>query len=233
MTAADLIKGSFRVLGILEPGESLEASMQADAFAALNDMVDGWANERLTLFSNARSTYTLTPGLNPHTIGVGGTFNVERPMAVDRASIVPSTAAGTERPLALLSEAEWQGLQGKTSAGSPFSMWYQTTYPLGRLWLNPVPDAADTLVLYVLAQLGRFASVSATVDLPPGYTRALKYNLAKELAPEYGVKLSAEAADIANESKADLKRINNRPSYLRSDSALLRGGTFSLASGDK
>jgi hypothetical protein len=130
-----------------------------------------------------RSTYPLTPTLQPQTIGVGGTFNTSRPVRIERASIV---SAGSETPLCILSDAEWQNLQGKTSAGRPVSLWVDATYPLMGLWLNPIPNVADTLVLYTWQQLN--ASPQPTrFDLPPGYARAIRDNLAKEFAPEFGV----------------------------------------------
>lgn len=238
MTVADLIRIAFRTLGVLAAEEAPSASEQSDALDTLNDMLDSWAGERLALFATLRSTYTLTPSLDPHSIGLGATFNTTRPVRIDRASITPavvtgSAATGTERPLRMLSDAEWQDTQAKTSVGMPLALWVRTSYPMMRLHLVPIPNAADTLVLYTWQQLGRFASAATTFDLPPGYARAIRYNLAKELAPEFGVSLSAEAADIANESKSTLKRLNAQTSYLRTDAALLPGGgRFNLISGD-
>lgn len=114
-TVADLIKGAFKVLGVLAAEETPSAAEQQDAFAALNDMLDGWANERLTLFATRRDSYTLTPSLNPHTIGTLGTFATTRPVHIDRASIVLATSTNSELPLKLLSDAEWQATQGKAT----------------------------------------------------------------------------------------------------------------------
>lgn len=231
-TVAELIRGAFGVLGVLAASESPGAAEQADGLEALNDMLDSWAGERLVLHATLRSTHTLTPALSPHTIGTGGTFATTRPVRVDRASIVLAGSPGSETPLPILSDAEWQNTQGKTTSGTPVALWIETAHPLEKLWLNPVPNAADTLVLYSWQQLGRFASAATTVDLPPGYSRALRFNLAKELGPEYGVALSAEAMDIANESKATLKRVNQQPTYLRCDPAVLSAGGVNLVTGD-
>lgn len=228
-TVADLIRGAFRVLGVLAASESPKASEQADGLESLNDMLDSWASERLTLFATLRSTHTLTPSLSPHTIGTAGTFNTTRPIRIDRASIV---SGGSETPISILSDAEWQETQGKDSVGTPSMLWYETAYPLGKIWLNPVPAAAATLALYTWQQLGRFASVATTFDLPPGYGRAIRFNLAKELAPEYSVAMSAEAMDIANESKSMLKRANQQTSHMGSDPAVLGGGAFNLVTGE-
>lgn len=231
-TVAELIRGAFRTLGVLAGSEPPTAAEQADALTTLNDMLDSWATERLALYATLRSTHALTPGLSPHTIGTGGTLNTTRPILVERASIVPASAPGSEAPLQTLTDAEWQAVQSKTSSGTPAVLWVETSHPLMKLHLFPVPSAADTLVLYTRQQLGRFTSANVTFDFPPGYARAIRYNLAKELAPEYGVSLSAEALDIANESKAMLKRLNERPLYARSDAAVLGPGALNLVSGD-
>jgi hypothetical protein len=45
--------------------------------------------------------------------------------------------------------------------------------------------------------------------MPPGYLRAFKYNLACEIAPEFGVEPSPTVSRLAMTSKRNLKRINN------------------------
>jgi hypothetical protein len=226
---------AFRTLGVLAAAETPSAAEQADGLATLNDMLDSWAGERLALFATLRSRYTLTPLLQPHTIGVGGTFDTVRPVRIDRASIatMQGLLVATESPLQILSDAEWQNIPDKTGVGTPTSLWVESSYPLMQLRLLPRPDAAHTLVLYTWQQLGRFASAFVDVDFPPGYARAIRYNLAKEMAPEYGLALGAEAADIANESKSTLKRLNARASYLRCDAAILSASAFNLVTGDR
>jgi hypothetical protein len=233
VTVAELIRGAFRTLGILASEETPRAQEQADALDTLNDLLDAWATERLNLFATLRSAHVLTPSLNPHTLGTLGTFDTTRPVRVDRASLTQSGTPGSETPLRLLSDAEWQDTPSKDSTGTPVRLWVETSYPLMRLHLHPVPNSADTLVLYTWQQLGRFASANDDFDMPPGYARALRFNLAKEMAPEYGISLSGEAVAVAIESKATLKSLNERPSYLRSDPAVLQGGRFCIVSGDE
>jgi hypothetical protein len=226
-TVADVIRGTLRLLGVLASGETPKAADEADALVVLNDMLDSWAGERLALFATLRSTHVLTGGLSPHTIGSGGTFNTTRPVRIDRASIKPGGSPGSELPLELLTDAEWQGRQGKEDSARPTALWVENSHPLMKLHFQPVPVEGDSIILYTWSQLGRFAATSTDFDLPPGYARAIRFNLAKELAPEYGVALSGEAMETANESKATIKRLNQKPSLLRCDPAVRAGSSSS------
>lgn len=229
-TVAELIQDTLEDMGVYAAEEAVSAADQALAFRKLNRMLDSWAGERLALFATLRSTHTLTVGLSPHTIGTGGTFNTTRPVRIDRASITAAGATGGETPLDLVTDAEWQALQGKTSSGTPRVLWIEAAHPLMKLHFNPIPSAADTLVLYTWQQLGQFASTATSVDLPPGYERAITSNLAKELAPSFGVSISAELAETAIESKATLKRMNHRPGAMAMDPAIV-GASFNIITG--
>jgi len=55
-----------------------------------------------------------------------------------------------------------------------------------------------------------FADINTNVDFPPGYIRALKYNLAVEIAPEYGKAISPLIREQAKTSKEGIKDTNNK-----------------------
>ena len=50
--------------------------------------------------------------------------------------------------------------------------------------------------------------------MPPGYQRAVTYNLAAELAMVYGRPMTQDAAQIAMDSKNNLKSINAPPTHI-------------------
>lgn len=232
MTAAELIRSSLRLLGVLAAGETPKASEEADALAALNGLLDSWSTERLLVYTQERAPFTLTANVATQSIGTGGSLpgGYARPTRIDRASIIPAGAT-EETPVTIASDAEWQAAAGKTTYGTPHTLWWEGTHPALDIHFLPIPSAAHTLVLYWQGQLQQVDDANSDVDFPPGYSRALRYNLARELAPEYGVQLAGEAMAIADESKETLKRLNARPSYLRADAAVLAGG-FNLFTGD-
>ena len=53
------------------------------------------------------------------------------------------------------------------------------------------------------------ATLATTLVIPPGYLRAFRFNLACEIAAEFGVEPSATVQRIAMASKRNIKRINN------------------------
>ena len=57
--------------------------------------------------------------------------------------------------------------------------------------------------------LAEAATLGTDLFFPPGYMRAFAYNLAMEIAPEFGVEPSPQVQRIAMTSKRNLKRINN------------------------
>jgi hypothetical protein len=58
-------------------------------------------------------------------------------------------------------------------------------------------------------ELSNPATLATDLFFPPGYLRAFTYNLAMEIAPEFGVEPSPQVQRIAMTSKRNLKRINN------------------------
>ncbi len=93
----------------------------------------------------------------------------------------------------------------------PMGLWYNLTYANehGTIYTWPMPSQFYQLVLYsgrILSQVDEDTSII----LPPAAARALLYNIAVELIPEYGRDESQMATVIAKarESLANFKRSN-------------------------
>lgn len=230
-TAADLIRRSLKLLGVLAAGESLRAEDQADGLIELNLLLSNWANERLQVFGTRRATYTLTPSLSPHTIGSGGTFNTTRPLRIDGVGVIPA-GTSAETPLDMLTDSQWRWVGDKTAtAAVPSQVWVEETFPAAKLWLWPVPTTAATLVLYTWSRIAEFAAADS-VSLPDGYEDALGYGLALRMAPMFGI--VARGTDLeANAAEAldAIKRTNSKTPLLQVDSAVLGRGSVNLVTG--
>ena len=82
-------------------------------------------------------------------------------------------------------------------------------FPNVTLSIYPRPTRDLEWHFVSVQELAEPASLSTDLFFPPGYMRAFAYNLAMEIAPEFGVEPSPQVSRIAMTSKRNLKRINN------------------------
>jgi hypothetical protein len=233
MTGRDLISASLRLIGAIAPGESIAANEATDGLASINRMLDSWSNESLLIYSRVREEFVLTPNTQSYTIGATGVFVTTRPMRIDQALIrVETSSPAIEYKLNILSLSEWASINQKASSSTiPTDIYIEGTYPNETVNLYPMPSAAYKVVLFSWKPLSTILTLDTAIAFPPGYERALVYNGAIELAPEYGKSVSPEVAKTAEESKSSIKRMNTKPSYLTVDRALISKGGFNIITG--
>lgn len=235
MTGRDLVSASMRLIGALASGEPPAAQEATDVLSALNRMIDSWSNEDLLIFNKVTEVFPLVSSQQLYTMGVGGNFNTSRPQRVEQAYLrVTSTTPSPDLPLEILTLEQWSALTIKTTASSlPIYLFPDDTYPLASLNFWPIPNQVSSVVLSSWKPLATIASLDTVIALPPGYERALVYNGAVEISPEYGKQISEVIASIATESKASLKRMNHNPQYLQVDAALKsQSGAFNWYTGE-
>lgn len=209
-TPLDIINGAARLIGVVFKSESLSDDEAADGLVALNDMLDTWSNDNLITYAYTLETFSLT-GAASYTIGSGGDFNTTRPINIVDAVV---RYGSIDYPLTIISQEQYQEEIALKSTTSPVPKYltYDNAYPLATIKMYYVPSAGSTLYLQTNKPLGNFASLTTTIALPPGWKRALKYNLAVDIAAEYGVEVPATVLRTANTSLGAIKRatsINN------------------------
>lgn len=87
-----------------------------------------------------------------------------------------------------------------------------------------------SIVLYTPTALTQFADFATQYTFPPGYAKAIRYNLALELAPELGIAVPPEVMRNAALSLGDLKRANHQPLEARFDRGLVGRGAYDILS---
>jgi hypothetical protein len=224
-TALDIVADALRELGVLASGEVASAGEALSGLAALNRMVDGWAAERLTMYTVSRTTYALVSGTQVYTVGTGGNFNVARPVFVDHFSVYDSAVTpNAEVQLEAFTDDSWAVLPEKSTPGTPSAYYYNGTFATGSLSLWPKPNVSGLVgVLYAPLQVSEFALLSTAVSLPPGYRRMLVKGLAVEMGPSYDKPLSQELYTQAREAKMVVKNANVRMRDMSIDSSMLFG----------
>ena len=209
-TAGDIINGSLRLLGVLAEGETPSAETSQDALRAMDQMIDSWNTERLSVFSTQDQVFTWPAGLINRTLGPSGDFVGNRPILLDDATYFKDPSTGISYGIKMINQQQYDGIAVKTvSSTFPQVLFVNMTYPDIDMFIYPRPTRALEWHFISVEELTQPATLDTVLTFPPGYLRAFRYNLACELAPEFGVEPSPQVQRIAMTSKRNLKRINN------------------------
>jgi hypothetical protein len=209
-TAFDQIKASLRLIGQLAEGEEPSPQAAQDALSAMNQMIDSWNTERLAVFCTEDQVFNWPPGEITRTLGPSGNFVGNRPVLIDDATYFRDASTNVSYGIKLINQQQYNGIAVKTVTSTyPQVMFVNNTFPDITMTIYPQPTRVLEWHFVSVQQLTKPATLNTVLSFPPGYLRAFKYNLAMEIANEFGVEPMPQVQRIAMTSKRNLKRINN------------------------
>lgn len=193
-TARKIIARALTKIGVLADGETPTASMASNALDDLNDMVASWSTSPL-----------LIPSVTQEDLYVSSATG----MTTKAMRFLNSTIhdGGLDYQLELLSREEWLAISDKAQTGRPEKFWADNSDP-ATLYFWPVPAMSYDVKLQREDALQEFETLDTELELPNEYRRALVYNLAVEIAPEYGRTVPVEVAARAQEALERIQRYN-------------------------
>lgn len=197
-SAGDFIKSALRLVGTLRSGLNLSNAELTDSQMVLNDLLDAWSAQRIMVFvvpritlDDNQNTLTLIPDQQIYTLGNANqteNFLLARPARLERVSIMYTASQPTPVELAMdmYDSVRWQDVANKTTPSIlPQICYVEETFPDMTLSFWPIPTQANPVVLYPWSLLQRFPDLNSKFSFPPGYARAIRYNLAVDLAAEF------------------------------------------------
>jgi hypothetical protein len=209
-TAFDQIKASLRLIGQLAEGEEPSPQAAQDALSAMNQMIDSWNTERLAVFCTEDQVFNWPPGEITRTLGPSGNFVGNRPVLIDDATYFRDASTNVSYGIKLINQQQYNGIAVKTVTSTyPQVMFVNNTFPDITMTIYPQPTRVLEWHFVSVQELTKPATLNTVLSFPPGYLRAFKYNLAMEIANEFGVEPMPQVQRIAMTSKRNLKRINN------------------------
>ena len=146
----------------------------------------------------------------------------QRPLTINSAFVrintnsngIPINNGGLDYPISILNVEDYEMIGLKTLNGPwPKALYYQPTETLGNIFVWPNPSQGE---MHIFADniFSEFTTIYDDINLPQGYTMALRWCLAERLMPMYG-KASATQITMINgfaaQAKATVKRTNMRP----------------------
>jgi hypothetical protein len=209
-TAGDQINRALRLLGVLAEGETPSSEMANDSLIAMQQMIDSWNTERLSVYNTQDQMFTWPTDTINRTLGPTGDFVGNRPVLLDDSTYYRDPATNVSFGIKFINQQQYDGIAVKTVTSTyPQVMWINMEHPNISMTVYPKPTRALEWHFISIEELAQPALLETTLAFPPGYQRAFVYNLACELAPEYGTEPSKQVQRIAMTSKRNLKRINN------------------------
>lgn len=166
-----------------------------------------------TANSNGSDTFTYT---------VPGDFPIPRPLRITRGYTRFNSLDFTLDVYE--TEQQYNEILYKQQPGPwPTVAWYNNQFPYGLLNVYQAPGNNAELHLFTDTILGN-VTLNQIIVMPQGYSRMLKWLLAKELCAEYGFPLSEAIKVNAQEATSFIKALNAKPAAVaRYDRELVRG----------
>lgn len=216
MKIQDILTDAYTEIRVGRAGDVMSPEDAAFLLARLNDLLDAWNVDGSPVWATRFDTFTLTPSLQPHTIGPTGTFTLPiRPVRLLGANLVLDTSTPAVYTTITIRDAQWwlaQQVPGLATA-VPTDVYYSpdwtqdATPDNGSLYFWPVPTTAYQVQLQTWVTLGQVLATD-TLLLPPGYRSALKYSLAEDVASSFGQPVASALQIKATKARARIFNAN-------------------------
>lgn len=237
-TGADVARAILLELAVIDPLDPTPPELLAYVLDKANRVINNWNADHGAAYVEEFASYTLTPNLNPHTIGPSAaTFTVtQRPVSIETAKLVISTPTPPARlPITPLNAEQYASITVRgVTTDIPLYLYYAAGYPNGSIYLWPIPTAAYELELWTRVVL---ASLAAATDVafPPGYEDALVLSVAETLTGPLTVPMPPGLQANAAQARGRIWANNTMVPTLRTaDSGMPnsgRGGGFNWLTG--
>jgi hypothetical protein len=233
-TVLDIIRRALRLIGVLATGETPDGPEAADALQVMNWMIEQWTNEKLMVYYMENMLFSAYAGIGTYTIGPDNSNNWQTllPVKIESAFCRDNSSGfNNDYKLELIPNDRYQDIFQKGILTTyPKYIHYVRSWPNGSIDLWPVPTRNYTIGLSHWHQIQKYLNLTDIICLPPGYKTALAYNLAVEMAGEYGQAISSIIQNEAVKSKAILMRVNFEPVLMSTDPMLVPRRMYNIYS---
>jgi hypothetical protein len=202
--------------GAVAQGQTLSGTGITDGTKILDELTGAGGNV------NYAGTYILN---NTYSSPVASTLiqaYYQKPLGIDSAFVRINTTSngqpivngGLDYPIAILALDDYNMIGLKTLNGPwPKALYFNPNSDSGNVFVWPNP-AQGEIHMFAQTLFRNYASLNDDINLPQGYSMALRWCLAERLMPMYGKASQTQIAMIvafAAQGKATLKRTNMKP----------------------
>src|SRR5580765_8734657 len=168
-TTLDLITAALKRIGAISGIETPSADLAQDSLARLNELVESWSTEHLTLWTQVATRATGLLANQPfYTVGPAAMIPVSnRPAWMDSVSWLLPGSTEIEYKLTPMLQKEWEQEHVKQLTSTQAThFYYQADYPVGSLMLWPRPSSTFSLLVYLPQTVNTPATLSTVLTVP-------------------------------------------------------------------
>ena len=232
----NVIMNALYEINVVAPGEPADAGEMAFALMKFNQLLDSWATQRVYIYAAqllgdplvSGSSFILTPGLQPHTIGPApiGTavapkflVNGERTVRIDNVNIILNNVSPNVRFPLNKRDKDWWATNRVQSIQTtlPTDYYYRADWPNGSLFLWPVPNYAYGIEVEIETLLQGAAQLDTAFVFPPGYELAVTLTLAELLCPSFEKQPNQILIGAAGKARQNIAGLNAQPPRINLD----------------
>ena len=233
-TPLDIINLAMKACGAIGVGQTPNAEDTNDSFRLLNMMISQWNRKRPVIYHLVDLAFTGT-GAVSYTVGPGGNFNVaQRPERLEFCYyrlLTQTPPNQVDYSLDIIeSREDYSSIALKQLAGPPQIAFLDTSYPLGNLYIWPLPSNQYQIHIVVKAALSRFVTIQEDIVLPPEYEEAILYNLAYRLALNFQIPSDARLLGMAKASLTTIMNANTQLEHMTMPDELVGTGVYNIFS---
>jgi hypothetical protein len=230
-TPRDIINLALKTANVVGVGQSSLPEDINDSFNMLNMMIAQWQRRRYMVY-NLKTVNITATGATSYTIGLGQQFNTERPAKIEAAFIrmQGGSTLPVDYPLQVLrAKEDYDRLSIKNLNAFPQYVFYDSAYPVGNVFVWPVPNNQYQIFLTVMMQLQQFQNLSEVIVMPAEYLDAMQWNLADRILTIYGLPENPKITRYAEVSMRAIMEVNSQIPLLHMPIALRgKSGAYNI-----
>jgi hypothetical protein len=203
VTVSDLLTAALRLNNVVGQDRDPTAAELNDALYALNEQMDASNIDGAMVYARQYVQFPLSNGtlttegmyFTLGAIGSGAQWLMpagqDRPTNIQFATYQVPVNPPINVPLRILTAYEWSSIRAtQVQTTIPTWMYIDEGYPVAKVYIWPVPIGGSTVTFDVWTQLQTNLTLSTVLQMPPGYAKWMRYEVAAAISDEYSLPLS-------------------------------------------
>lgn len=205
-TAQTLITDAYTESQVVDPVDGPDGNQSVLGLRFLNRIIGRLSTQGVIIPYSTSESFTADASQASYTMGTAGTASSTRAKNIKSAFIRDSS--NYDYALSPAAEKNYNSIYDKILSGQPAIFFYDPVYPVGVLYLYPVPNATYTVFIESDKDLHSTLALSDTLSLPAEYEDALVLFLGAKLSRQNGTQVEQSLWGDANSAWQSIARRN-------------------------